>query len=253
VPPEHPTLNTAASASTSRTPLVIGLAGGIGAGKSSVAAAFARLGCAVIDSDREAKLALDRPEVLATLKQWWGAGVVTPAGKADRAAIGKIVFADPTQRTRLENLIHPLIRRTRAQAQAEARAEGAPAILYDAPLLFEAGLDALCDAVVWVECPREERLRRVKSSRGWDDAELAKREAAQWAVEMKRAKCSHEIWNGASPEHGYGPQTGQARGTGPDAATPAPTPVSPLDVRAAELLAILLRGQASDGGRPRTA
>jgi dephospho-CoA kinase len=253
VPSEHPTHNQTAPASTPRPPLVIGLAGGIGSGKSSVAAAFARLGCAVIDSDREAKAALDRPEVLATLKQWWGAGVVAPDGTADRAAIGRIVFADPAQRTRLENLIHPLIRRTRAQAQAEARAVGAPAILYDAPLLFEAGLDALCDAVIWVECPREERLRRVMASRGWDDAELAKREAAQWPNDMKRAKCSHEIWNGAVGQASSLPLGGMAGWKPAPPIQDGKAPVSPLDVRAAELLAILLCGQASDGGRPRTA
>ncbi len=207
VPSDHP-------------PLVLGLAGGIGAGKSAVAHAFARLGCAVIDSDKEAKAALDLPHVQASLKQWWGPGIVGADGTTDRAAVARIVFADPAQRTRLEGLIHPLIRRTRESAQAEARAAGAPAILYDAPLLFEAGLDQLCDAVIWVECPREERLRRVSATRGWTEAELTRREAAQWPVEKKRALCQHEIENGAEA-------------------------LSHLDKRAVDLLAILLREQAS--------
>lgn len=209
-------------------PLVIGLAGGIGAGKSAVARAFGRAGCAVIDSDAEARAALNRLEVLDTLKKWWGPSVVGADGKADRANLARAVFASATERKRLEDLIHPLIRRTRPSAQAEARRAGAPAIIYDAPLLFEAGLDALCDAVVWVECPRQERVRRVRLSRGWDEAELARREAAQWDAELKRSRCSHQIDNAAPSPGGGGPEAERA-----------------LDKHVGGLLAILLGGRAS--------
>ncbi|MFM9959130.1 MAG: dephospho-CoA kinase [Phycisphaerales bacterium] len=228
-----------------RPPLIIGIAGGIGSGKSAVARAFGRLGCAVIDSDAEAKTALDRPEVRQTLASWWGPGVLMrdAAGseRTDRSAVGRIVFADPAARARLEALIHPLIRRTRETARREAVAAGAKAIIYDAPLLFEAGIDKLCDAVVWVECPREERLRRVRVSRGWDEAELAKREAAQWPLKRKRALCSHEIWNGAGPkaeEHDFEQKTAQSRGTAPSAE---------VDQQAHQVLAILL-DEAPAGG-----
>lgn len=209
-------------------PLVIGLAGGIGAGKSAVARAFGRAGCAVIDSDAEARAALNRPEVLTTLKKWWGASVVGADGKADRVGLARVVFANAAERKRLEDLVHPLIRRTRASAQAEARRAGAPAIVYDAPLLFEAGLDALCDAVVWVECPRGERLRRVRESRGWDEAELTRREAAQWDADLKRSKCPHRIDNSAPSPGGGGPEADRV-----------------LDERVGGLLAILLGGRAS--------
>ncbi len=204
-------------------PLVIGLAGGIGAGKSSVAAAFGRLGCAVIDSDAEAKAALDRPAVRDELVRWWGAGVLDANGRVDRAAVAKRVFDAPDQRARLEALIHPLIRRTRGQAQAEARAAGAPAIIYDAPLLFEAGLDDRCDAVVFVDCPREERLRRLRASRGWDEAEVSRREAAQIPAAEKRRRSGYVIDNG------------------PESVAPAAaTGGAAVDAQAARLLAILL-------------
>jgi dephospho-CoA kinase len=68
-------------------------------------------------------------------------------------------------------------------------------MVVDAPLLFEAGIDRECDAVVFVDCPREERLARVKSTRGWDEDDLTRREAAQWPLERKRAACGHVIHN----------------------------------------------------------
>lgn len=174
-------------------PVVIGLAGGVGSGKSTVARAFAELGCVVSDSDQQARAALDRPEVRAALAEWWGGGVLDDEGRVDRAAVARIVFEDPEQRTRLEDLIHPLIRETREGLVASAGR--APAVIVDAPLLFEAGLDAECDAVVFVDAPYPERLARVRASRGWDERELDRRESAQWPVDRKRAASDHVIDN----------------------------------------------------------
>jgi dephospho-CoA kinase len=166
--------------------VVLGLAGGIGAGKSAVAAEFARQGCVVVDSDHEAKAALDRPEVREALRSWWGDGVLNAAGQIDRKAVANIVFTRPEERARLEALVHPLIRQRRSELVARAAESGAAAVIVDAPLLFEAGVDAECDAVIFVDAPREVRLERVMRTRGWDDAELARRESAQWSVERKR-------------------------------------------------------------------
>ncbi len=166
--------------------VVLGLAGGIGAGKSAVAAEFARQGCVVVDSDYEAKAALDRPEVRDALRSWWGDGVLNAAGQIDRKAVANIVFTRPEERARLEALVHPLIRQRRSELVARAAESGAAAVIVDAPLLFEAGVDAECDAVIFVDAPREIRLERVMRTRGWDDAELARRESAQWTVERKR-------------------------------------------------------------------
>lgn len=168
------------------TPLVIGLAGGIGAGKSTVARAFAELGCVVVDSDALAREALQRPEVRDALVSWWGGAVLDEQGRVDRKAVASIVFKDPAERTRLEGLIHPLVRKSRAELIAHA--SGAPAVIVDAPLLFEAGVDTECDAVIFVDTPRAVRLERVERTRGWDAAELARREASQLPVEAKRAR-----------------------------------------------------------------
>lgn len=183
--------------SDAKPPVVIGIAGGIGSGKSAVAAAFADLGCVVIDSDREAKAALDRPEVRDELVRWWGASVLSPEGRIDRKAVAAIVFAQPAERQRLEALVHPLVRRSRASMIR--RAAGARAVIVDAPLLFEAGVDKECDAVVFVDAPREARLARVQS-RGWDEAELDRRESAQIPLDVKRAKSTLLIDNAGPPE-----------------------------------------------------
>lgn len=179
-------------------PIVVGIAGGIGSGKSTVARAFAALGWVVVDSDQQAAAALQRDDVRRTLIQWWGMAVLDASGAVDRKAVGRIVFADPAERARLEGLIHPLIARGRREAvEAATLAAGrAPeGVVYDAPLLFEAGLDKGCDAVVFVDAPRDARLARVRASRGWDDQELAKREANQWPLDRKRAGCRFVVVN----------------------------------------------------------
>lgn len=176
-------------------PLVVGLAGGIGAGKSAAAREFARLGWLVSDSDAEARHELQSPEVREVLRSWWGESILDGAGGIDRAAVARIVFSDPAQRTRLEGLIHPRLRAAREQLKAEARSRGAPGVVIDAPLLFEAGLDRECDAVVFVDAPRPERLDRVSRTRGWSEDELARREAAQMPLEEKKRRADTVIVN----------------------------------------------------------
>src|SRR6185295_19074935 len=90
-------------------PIIVGIAGGIGSGKSQVAKLLGELGAVVIDADAMAHAELDDPEVRQTLTNWWGPGVVGTDGKIDRKRIGAIVFNDPAQRTRLEALVHPRI------------------------------------------------------------------------------------------------------------------------------------------------
>jgi dephospho-CoA kinase len=174
---------------------IIGLAGGIGAGKSEVARILEQLGCLVIDSDQQARQALDRAEVREQLVQWWGPGILKPDGAVDRSQIAKIVFAHEDQRRRLERLIHPLVRARRGDLIRDARAAGARAAVVDAPLLFEAGVDEECDAVIFVDAPRALRLRRVREHRGWTEAELSRRERAQLPLEEKKQRSTHLVSN----------------------------------------------------------
>ncbi|MGE3110032.1 MAG: dephospho-CoA kinase [Phycisphaerales bacterium] len=189
---------------------VIGLVGGIGSGKSEVARVLESLGCVVLDSDAQAKAMLDRDDVRRELVSWWGPDILSkPAGSdpgaaraIDRAAVARIIFSDPAQRTRLERLIHPLLhqqRRARIES-LELAAPAPPAIVIDAPLLIEAGVDRECDVLVFVDAPRAQRVRRVRETRGWDEAELARREAAQMPLDTKRARCQHHVRNDGSLE-----------------------------------------------------
>lgn len=175
---------------------VIGLAGGIGAGKSLVASILARAGCVVSDSDRDAAAVLADPAVLETLRAWWGDEVVAADGSADRSVIAARVFGDDDARRRLEGLVHPEVHRLR-EARFAAAPSDATAMVIDAPLLFEAGLAESCDAVFFVDAPWNARLARVVEHRGWNEAELRRREAAQLPAEEKRRRATLVIENDA--------------------------------------------------------
>jgi len=175
--------------------VMIGLAGGIGSGKSGVAREFAALGCVVSDSDADSRAAFERPEVIETLRAWWGGGVFDSGGRLDRSGIARIVFSDDSQRDRLEKLIHPLVHEARERVVRRALAQGARAVVVDAPLLFEAGIDAICDAVVFVDCPLAERVRRVVEGRGWAPGELERREKAQMPLDVKRSRSDYVVTN----------------------------------------------------------
>lgn len=175
-------------------PAIIGIAGGIGSGKSALTSALAALGFMAINFDAEARRALDRPGVRETLLMWWGEAVLGPDGRIDRRKVADLVFADSGERVRLERLIHPLITPDGEALRARARESGKPGVVLDAPLLFEAGLDRLCDFVVFVDAPADVRRARV-ASRGWSADELARREASQMPLEEKQARCQVLVEN----------------------------------------------------------
>lgn len=183
------------NSATGTGPFVLGIAGGIGSGKSKVASAFAELGWVVVDFDAEIRKALSTIAVRDTLVSWWGDGVLDSDGNLDRKAVGAIVFADEAQRKRLEDLLHPMVLMTREQALEKARKAGAPGTVLDAPLLFESGQDGACDAVVFVDAPLETRLDRVRKHRGWEEQELQRREAAQWSLSEKRRRSRFVVHN----------------------------------------------------------
>jgi len=177
---------------------ILGLVGGIGAGKSSVARIMESLGAVVIDSDRLAHEELADPEVMVTLRGWWGDKVCRSDG-VDRKALASIVFNDPAELGRLENLLYPRLHRRRKQLVSGYNADPAVrAIVLDAPKLFEAGLGDYCDAVIFVEADWSDRVRRVAASRGWSEEELRRREILQNSLDTKRAKADHVVINHSS-------------------------------------------------------
>lgn len=180
---------------------IIGLAAGIGGGKSYVARQLKELGCAVIDSDAQVRAAYETHAVRQQLRDWWGEAVFTPEGNVDRRAIAARVFADPEERRRLEKLIHPLVAEARElEMQHAAKLGGVLAFVWDTPLLFEAGLNRDCDAIIFIDTDLQERVRRVAESRGWSEAELLKRENFQWGLDKKRNISDYVLKNVADPE-----------------------------------------------------
>jgi len=179
---------------------VIGVAGGIGSGKSAFARALGKLGARVFDADVSARRAMDDPDVRATLTSWWGPDVSGADGKVDRARIASIVFEDASARRRLEDLIHPVVRADAAAFIEEARRTGARAVVLDVPLLFESGMDAMCTLVVFVEASPEVRAARVAATRGWAARELTRREAAQWPIDEKRRRSGVVVMNDGTSE-----------------------------------------------------
>lgn len=179
---------------------IIGIIGGIGSGKTYVARVFGELGCRVISSDEQVSRAYQRPDVREQLRQWWGEAVFRPDGSVDRAAIADRVFADPAERVRLEGLIHPLVRQMRDEEMAAA-AQDAQVLAYvwDTPLIVEAGLAGQCDAIVFVDAALEVRLQRV-AERGWDEAELLRREKSQAPLDKKRKVAKYMVRNTAGAD-----------------------------------------------------
>ncbi|MDA1008629.1 MAG: dephospho-CoA kinase [Planctomycetota bacterium] len=178
-------------------PPVIGIVGGIGAGKSEVARAFAALGCVCFDSDHIAHEILQTPEVIALIRDRWGDTVLDSAVTPDRKAIAQIVFQSLSDRQWLESVIHPRLESQRRSLFSQSKSAAAHVI--DAPLLLEAGLGSQCDAIVFVDSPPETRFARVQAARGWSETQWRTREAAQWPLDRKRAMSHHMVCNDGDP------------------------------------------------------
>jgi dephospho-CoA kinase len=175
---------------------LIGLTGGIGTGKSSVAGFLRELGVTVIDAD-EGTRAVQAPgsEGLRLLADAFGEEILTPEGALDRPRLAAIAFADPKARQRLNEIVHPLVRRWMAERQREAALRGDRLVVLDVPLLFETrGTDGL-DAVILVYAPEELQLKRLTELRGMDERAARQRIAAQMPIDEKRRLASHVILN----------------------------------------------------------
>lgn len=179
---------------------MIGLVGGIGAGKSAAARCFAARGGFVIDADALGHEALRQPGIVEWIVARWGESVRKSDGSLDRRAIARIVFADPEERNALERLVFPYIgERCRQEIERGTADPAARFVALDAAVLLEAGWNTAVDRIVYVEAPREVRLARLASRSAWTDADLAAREAAQWPEEEKKARADAVIVNAADP------------------------------------------------------
>jgi len=178
---------------------VIGLLGGIAAGKSLVAQQLARLGAGVLDADQAGHDVLLQPEVVQAVVRRWGPEVLNPDGTVNRSRLAQRVFGNKEELKHLEAITHPRIeQRLRRQAHRLVQ-EGAKALVLDAPLLLRAGWDRWCDLLVFVDAPEPLRLERA-AARGWSPEQFRRREAAQEPLEEKRRRADVVIDNSGSPE-----------------------------------------------------
>jgi dephospho-CoA kinase len=175
---------------------VIGVLGGIGSGKSTVARLFGALGCAVIDADALAHDIIDAPEVKDVITSQFGADMVGPDGRVDRRAVARVAFADKEKIALLNSLIHPRAWARTEEAIAAARQEGrAKAIVIDAPLLVEAGWHERCDFLVFVESHIDNRAARARQRAGLSRLELEEREKFQISLDRKAQLAYYTINN----------------------------------------------------------
>lgn len=177
---------------------VIGLTGGIAAGKSTVSARLRRLGAHVIDADAVGHRVLEpEGEAYGAVVEAFGRDILDDAGRVDRRRLGARVFAHEAQRRRLNAISHPLMARRMAAEIREVRARVSPppAIVLDAAILFEAGWDALCDQVWTVSAPSALAERRLVADKGLAPDEARRRIAAQLSNAEREARAHRVIPN----------------------------------------------------------
>jgi dephospho-CoA kinase len=175
-----------------------GLTGGVGMGKSTAAGFFLALGARVVDTDKLAReLAEPGQPALEEIQREFGPGVLDPDGRLKRAELARVVFADPAARKKLEAILHPRIRERWRGQVAQWRAQDCPVAIVVIPLLFETGAEAEFDRIICVACPSAAQRERLES-RGWGEAQIQGRIAAQWPIEQKIARAHYVIWSDGS-------------------------------------------------------
>ena len=168
--------------------LKVALTGNIASGKSTVARVWRGMGARVVEADDLARRAVEPgTQALEAIARRWGPGVLGEDGRLDRAALRQIVFRDADERARLEQIVHPEVKRLRAEEFASAEAAGAPIVVADIPLLFEVGLEREFDLVVVVDAPEAVRLDRLVGDRGLEPGEAWRMIEAQMPSARKRA------------------------------------------------------------------
>ncbi len=180
---------------------VIGLTGGIGSGKSTVADLLVAHGATLVDTDRIAH-SLTEPggDAVPAIREAFGAGVIAPDGRMDRAAMRALAFSDPALRRRLEAILHPMIRdRTQSEIDAAMR-KGAPYVVVAVPLLVESGhWRGRYDRVLVVDCPPEVQLERVMKRSGLTREQVQAILAAQADRTRRLAAADDVVDNGGAP------------------------------------------------------
>ena len=177
--------------------VVIGVTGGVGMGKSTVAKMFGQLGAVVLDADVIAHEVME-PKRLAwrQLVKVFGETILNEDQTVNRKRLAGLVFADAQQRQQLERIIHPqVMRRIRQAVHRLRRSRRVRAVVLDVPLLVEAGATRFVDALVVVTAPPEVQRKRLKEKYGWSEEEIDARIGAQWELSAKVVLADHGVDN----------------------------------------------------------
>lgn len=181
--------------------MLIGLTGGIGAGKSTVAKLFEERGVPIVDADAIARDVVKPGQpALVELVEYFGDGIVGAGGELNRGKLAEVAFADAESHEALNAIMHPAISAETAKRIDALRGDHS-VIVHDVPLLVEAGLAGNYDLTVLVDTPAEVRLQRLTELRGMDSEDAKKRIAAQATDEQRRAACDVALDNSGDIEH----------------------------------------------------
>ena len=165
---------------------VIGIIGGIASGKTTVAAEFEKLGCGRIDADKIVHIFLDKDDIKSKIAESLGKEFLNKAGSIDTKKLAEIVFEDPSQLSKLNNILHPpVLARIERLIEQFNRLEQIKAIVLDVPLLLEVGWEKRCDYIIFVKCDLKTRLSRAQKTGIFTENHLRARENFQISLDRK--------------------------------------------------------------------
>ncbi|MDH6532959.1 dephospho-CoA kinase [Aurantimicrobium minutum] len=181
---------------------LIGLTGGIGSGKSTIARRLAEHGAHIVDADQIAREVVEPgTPALAEIIAHFGAGVLNSDGSLNRSALGEIVFTDETQREMLNSIVHPAVHRRTSELFAQAPVGSV--VVYDVPLLVEANSRYSFDAIVVASAPESIRVERLMEHRGMLESEALSRIQSQAPEEERLKIANHVIDTSGNINHTY--------------------------------------------------
>lgn len=182
-------------------PYIVGLTGGIATGKSTASRHLTSLGAYCIDAD---KLSHDLMNAgggaVEPIRRMFGDEVILPDGSVDRRLLGRVVFPDAALRRHLEGIIHPMVQHITLECIEQAGKNGVPLVVLDVPLLFECGMDVLCDETWVVALSPERQLQRLMDRDGLSEQEALQRIASQMPLEEKMQRATVVIDNNRSED-----------------------------------------------------
>lgn len=182
--------------------MIIGLTGSIASGKSTVSQMLKELGYPVVDADLVARQVVEPgTETLNSIEQAFGAEVIRADGSMDREKVGSIIFNDPASRKKLNDIIHPAIRREMLRQRQAFLDDGYETVIMDIPLLFESKLQHMVDKILVVSVSEQEQLKRLMERNGLAKQQAKARIASQLPISVKEQGADEVLDNNGSLDH----------------------------------------------------